>query len=262
MQWLIDTVYSNTLWFYTVVYKSNFFYFDLWTINHIWSGSVIYLLLSVYRIKNKWIILFAILLGYELIEILFRIFALNLFKPEIIKDQINDVLFGLLGALLSHSILKWRKGKSRQVFLLRYPFTSIFTAGTVAFLWVGFYGYKYNEYEFNTPGLNVFAFIVWWLSLYGIIQLYELFGTKMKRDFPRALTVWLIYFPLLLIIEYISYYIFELRESGNHFSREALMFGVIHGTPILHTFYLLFPFVVITVYKLFKKLVDKATTTH
>jgi len=262
MQWVIDTVYSNTLWLYTVIRTNSLFYIDLWTLNHILTGAFIYLLLSVYTPKRKWIILFAILFSYELLEILFRIFALDLFKPEIIKDQINDVFFGLLGALLARLILKWRKGRSRQVFLLRYPLTSILSAGTAAFLWVGFYGYKYNEQDFNTPGLNSFAFIVWWLTFYGIIQLYELFGTKIKKDILKSGTVWLIYFPTLLIVEYISYYIFELRESGNHFSKEAMMFGLIHGTPILHTFYFLFPFIVTSFYKYIKKLVNKAAVVH
>lgn len=262
MQWVIDTVYSNTLWLYTVIHTNSVFYIDLWTLNHIWAGAVIYLLLSVYRPKNRWITLFAILLSYEFIEILFRIFALDLFKPEIIKDQINDLLFGLFGAVLARFLLKWRRGRSRQVFLLRYPLTSILSAGTAAFLWVGFYGYKYNEQDFNTPGLNSFAFIVWWLAFYGIIQLYELFGKRIKRYFLKAGTVWIIYFPLLLIVEYISYYIFELRESGNHFSKEAMMLGVIHGTPILHTFYFLFPFIITSFYKLFKKLVNQASAIN
>lgn len=142
MDWIITTVYSNTQWLYKVIYSNKLFFVDFWTFNHIWSGAFLYLILKAQRANRLWLKLTMILLGYEVLEIMFRIFALNLFKPEIIKDQINDIIFGIIGAMICRHLLKIRRNRSWNKFHLRYPLTSLLTAGTISYLATGFWQHK------------------------------------------------------------------------------------------------------------------------
>jgi hypothetical protein len=201
-----------------------------------------------------------LLVGYEIIEILFRIFALNLFNPEIIVDQIYDLAVGLAGYYLSNIflILFKQQNVNKKRFPFVNPFTSFVAAGTLSYLWVGFYGYKYNHSNLNIPGFNPAAFIFWVSSMYGLIQIFELLQRRKDKKLVNIILLWLIYFPILLIIEYISYYLVGLHEKSSGLPTNDLIFGVVHGTPILHMYYLLAPFTSVLVYLLLKKLRDKA----
>ena len=51
----------------------------------------------------------------------------------------------------------------------------------------------------------------------------------------RVFVLWILYFSVLLLIEYFGYRVFEIREMT---SEKPLCFGLIHGTPILKMYYL------------------------
>jgi hypothetical protein len=253
MDWIIETVYSSTHWLYKVIYSNKFFFIDYWTFNHIWSGAFVYIILRAKRIQKVWLVLILILLSYEIVEILFRIFALNLFKPEIIKDQINDIIFGLLGGVLCHYLLKIRKGKSWNKFHLRYPLTSFLTAGTISYLYVGFSDVG-NESVQEYSGLikiSMFAFI--WIAIYYLLQIYELLKIKRYGELKASAITSVVFLPLFFFIQ--IFYITLLQSgSANSF---AFFQEIIYnkGKIIAIAIFFLLPAISIIVYKAFKRLI-------
>lgn len=258
MDWIIDVVYSNTLWLYKVILINKFFFIDFWTFNHIWSGAFIFVLLTSMKVKKRWLILILLLFTYEIIEILFRIFALNLFKPEIIKDQINDIIFGVIGAVLCYYLMKFRKGKSYNKFHLRYPLTSFLTAGTISYLYVGFSGFGTNSFIQNHTGFILLIFVLLWIFLFYLIQFYEYLKSRNYKEINLIVGLSFLSFPLLLLIQ-ITSWAFLTKMTGeltlffdefyNYFYKENI---------VRLYFHLLIPFLTITLYNFFRNLVNRA----
>jgi len=113
MDTIIQLVYSGTQFMYQIIYSNDFFFIDYWTINHIWSGAFLMLILTAMGTKHKWIVFTGLIILWEAAEIMFRIFAVNLFSPEIIKDQVIDVLIGILGGLVCSVYLSINERKSK-----------------------------------------------------------------------------------------------------------------------------------------------------
>jgi hypothetical protein len=104
---LVKYILSNTDWLYTKLYQNNIFFFDLWSIVHIWSGFVLFLLLRSVRIKRPFLILLVLLTVYEVFEILFTYFAFDIFRPETIQDQFTDIAVGMFGGMLAYYFLRF-----------------------------------------------------------------------------------------------------------------------------------------------------------
>lgn len=252
MDWIIESVYSSTQWLYKVIYSNKFFFIDFWTFNHIWSGAFIYLLLRAKRIKRTWLVLILLLFTYEIIEILFRIFALNLFKPEIIKDQINDIIFGLTGAVLCHYLIRLRKDRTFNRFHLRYPLTSFLTAGTVSYLFVGFSGFGIDQ-----TNEKAFIFIFLWIALYYLLQTYESFKNKKQGELKASLLASIIFFSILILIILLHNSIFLSFSANSVTIFHNIFFNQIK---IKETaVFLMLPTISIILYKAFKKLIWKVT---
>ncbi len=102
---------------YTVLYRSPWFFFDLWSLNHFFSGMLVIFLARRYRIgdRARWTILMALLLGWEALEILFLYISVHVFLPETIPDQFTDIVVGVLGALLVEGWCKWRPGSRPEL---------------------------------------------------------------------------------------------------------------------------------------------------
>jgi len=256
MDWIIETVYSSTHWLYKVIYSNKIFFIDYWTFNHIWSGAFVYIILRVKRIQKIWLVLILLLFAYEIIEILFRIFALNLFKPEIIKDQINDIIFGLLGGVLCHYLLKFREGKSWNKFHLRYPLTSFLTAGTISYLYVGFSG-SGNDYVPEYSGfLKISMFVFLWIALYYLLQIYELFLFKKQGELKAAALSSVIFLPIFFLIILLMN---ALSQSGAASSLSVFQEIIYNKGKITETALFLFlPAISIIVYKSFRNLIGQA----
>jgi len=90
---------------YTKVFVGRFFFFDLWSINHMWTGFMLYLILSGLRIKKPFTVILVCLFGYEVFEISLTWFATSIFIPEIIKDQVTDIFIGLTGSFVGFLFL-------------------------------------------------------------------------------------------------------------------------------------------------------------
>ncbi len=244
---LVEYILAESDWLYTRIYQNRFFFFDLWSFVHLWSGFAIYLALRAMRPPRPFLILTGILFLYEVIEILFVYFAYMIFRPETIKDQFTDIILGLTGGLVCMAFLRALKDfYSVRPWVFRFLLAFI-ASSTYAWFWVGFYGYHYNIESYNTKGINISSLAGWIGGGLFVISLYVLL--PVRNRILRIGFTWLGYFAALLAFEYYYYYILAVRETtGNPL--KPLVFGLIHGTPTLHTFYMIAPFILIGAYEL------------
>jgi len=254
MKTIVELIKKNSDWLYVKIFENPIFFFDYWSFVHLWSGGVLITIISSAKLKHKWLLLFAILLFYEIIEASVVFSALNIFKPETIKDQFTDIVVGMAGGYLFDKWLNFYSSDKKQFSnILQNPNTHIalFTAFTIAFIWVGFYGYEYNVLILNSQGLNYTAFLIWSLGIFSILVIYNQLSIRFKKVYSICL-LWIIYIIWLCIFEFTFYYIVGFKESGKH-DHNPLIFGIIHGTIALHIFYLSIPFISVALYSLFNK---------
>ena len=241
--------YLHTKWLYTKIFENGFFFFDYWSLVHFWSGFVIVMLLMAFKFNSKWMWLIGLLFTYELIEIGFLFFALHIFRPESLKDQLTDLLVGSLGGWISYQLINLKSDKPFSFkFLQKFPL--VFSSSTLAFVWVGNYQYQYNVSILNTPGLNLWAFFLWWIGGYYILEMYLVLKNNNNNKYTQLIYLWIVYFVAMLIIEFIGYDWLHISEIGN-MNKTPLIFGLIHGNFWLHLYYLSAPFLMILLYKTF-----------
>ena len=259
MRTIVELINTNGDWLYVKIFENPIFFFDFWSLLHFWNGGVLLTIILIIRCRHKWSILFSILLFYEIVEISMLYVSLNVFLPETIKDQFTDLFVGMSGGYLFDKWLNFYSTNKKQVTtFLRNPNTHIalFTAISIAFDWVGFYRYKYNVPILNSPGLNYTAFSLWLTVIFSMLVIYNRLSVRFNKVYSIAL-LWIIYFAVLCIFEFTLYHIFGFKESGEHV-RNPLFFNIIHGTTVLHVFYMLSPFISVAVYSMFKKLFNSA----
>jgi uncharacterized membrane protein YeaQ/YmgE (transglycosylase-associated protein family) len=255
----VTYINSETAWLYTKIYQNRLFFFDLWSLVHLWSGFMIYLLIRASRSKRPFLVLVSILVIYEIVEILAIYIALTVFRPETIKDQFTDIFLGIIGGVLCRIFLTTVRRHWERFQGLIHAFIIFVVGSSYDFFWVGFYRYHYNVDYYNTPGINVSTLIAWTTCGMVILGLFRLFG-KMKLILRLVLT-WIIYFIGLLIFEYTYYYVLLVRETTG-LPLRPLIFGLIHGTRTLHVFYMTAPFILISVYEFGLWLVSRASATN
>jgi hypothetical protein len=242
----VQYILAETNWLYSKIYQNDYLFFDLWSIVHFWSGLVLYLTLGAFRFRYPFMVLFGILFLYELAEILFIYFAFHLFRPETIKDQVTDMLAGLLGGLLFAGLLYLAKKYYHRYKYLVLSAMMVLAASTYAFPWVGFYHYTYDVASYNTGGgMNFYTYLTWTVAGLLILQVFFLF--RKQNLLLRMFNTWLIYFTGLIIFEYITYYLFGIHENSKEVAR-PLIFGLIHGTRTMDVFYIICPFLFILLY--------------
>jgi len=246
---------NETNWLYTKIYQNSLFFFDLWSIVHCWSGFVIFLILKSLKIKRALPALLTILFVYEIIEISFIYFAFNIFKPETIKDQFTDIIVGMLGGTIGFLLCKL-SNLANKVHTKNLIYFAMFLASvTYSWLWVGFYHYNYNQGFYNSPGINIGAFTFWVLGAFATIWGSTLI--RISNIWLKWIVVWAIYIVCLFAVEYYGFVILGLHESSKA-DAQPLLFGLIHGTPVLHFVYIFSPFFTILIYKGFKTLLFKS----
>jgi len=246
---------NETDWLYTKIYQNSLFFFDLWSIVYCWSGFVLFVALKSLKVRKALPVLFTILFVYEIIEILFVYFAFNGFKPETIKDQFTDIIVGMLGGTIGFLIVRFSR-LTNKAHLRNLNLFVIFLASlTYSWLWVGFYHYDYNQEFYNSPGINIGAFVFWVLGAFATIWGSTLI--RISNIWLKWLVVWAIYLVCLFAVEYFGFVILSLHESSKA-NAPPLLFGLIHGTPVLHFVYVFSPFFSITIYKGLKTLLFNA----
>ena len=251
-QWAIE----HTAFLYTMIYEKGFVFFDFWSIAHFWSGMIVFLILAALGWKRKWFWLVFFILLYEILEVSFIYFALNIFKPERYNDLVMDVFVGVSGALLCNALLLL-KSNAKKVESLPAWSLMLFSSLTLAFIWVGNYQYKYNYEIFNTKGLNIGAFGLWSIGGFVYLLFYHATVRKENRFLLRLFLAWVVYFVFLLVLEYTGYYTMQWREISTPGAR-PLVLGLIHGNWALHLYYIIFPFLAIALYEILSYLVFRA----
>lgn len=237
----------NTDWLYTIIYQNKFFFIDYWSIVHFFSGFLLPVILSNLKIRSVYLKSFLILVLYEIIEISLVYLAFNVFKPETIKDQFTDLLIGLFGIYLIYLIKKVYLTKERKI-LSGYFIASI-SSFIISFIWVGFYKYRYNFESLNNVGLNLWAFGWWFTALLLVLLFYQKMNLKILNKIFTMLITYLAYLISLLIFEYTGYNLLGIREISKTISN-SLVFDLIHGTKVMHIFYLSAPLAVVLFHKL------------
>ncbi len=219
---------------YTIIFSTDYFFVDYWSFVHLINGFIIIFIFKRYNYKHPFFILMSILIGWEIIEISFIYFSIKVFNPETIPDQITDIFIGFLGGLIMQFLPSFFK-IARPFILTPLKSIEAILSCSVSFIWVGYYGYRYNVEFFNSPFINWLAFLLWSVGLFLTIKIYKLLGNIFTNLYKRILITWIIYFATLIIVEYFGYYVFEIRQVTNE---SPLIFGLIHGTIILKFYYI------------------------
>ena len=251
MDTFLLNIRDNSDWLYSIIFEYRWFYYDLWSFVHLWSGGIFFAILSGYKINRKWIKLLLILTAIAYIETSLSIKTLNLFHSERSLGIFNDIATGMIGGYFMYWFLKWKYTKKRSKWL------ALFIASlTISFLWVGFYGYRYSIAFFNSPHINWWALTAW--SFSGMIMIFVFNFIKNKKNYFWGVTItWLIYIILLFTVEYIAYHLIALREVSE--GTTALVFDVIHGSRVMHVYYTTAPLYFIGLYVSLKFLFKKST---
>jgi hypothetical protein len=193
---------------YTRVFQGGFFFLDLWSINHMWSGFMIYLIATALHIKRPLLIIPACLIGYEIFEILLTYFAINVFIPEIIKDQFTDVFVGFAGSCAgfylvsnyNHLRLRYQAGV-QGVFLF-------FVSMSFAFLWMVFSRTSVcSEGSFVTL-LNLIIFFLWLSQAYTTIVVFRKYGLLVN------IKPWLIFILTFVVTTLLNFGLITLSDNS------------------------------------------------
>jgi hypothetical protein len=234
---LYTFIHVHTAFLYTVVLRTPFFFIDLWSFNHLCSGFIIMVVLMRKVQRYRFAILTLLLVSYEVVEILFVYFAINVFRPEILPDQGTDIVIGWLGGSLGW-VYVTRTFKIRQAATRLWLWdlvTGLAVAAGISLLWVASYSYRYDVKVFNSPIVNWWAFLWWTIGL----TLAVLVGARLRRRLSSLagsfLVTWILFFVCLLVFEFIGYYVVGIHEIRGGTS---LIFGLIHGTTTLKIFYI------------------------
>lgn len=245
---ILELIKNNTEWLYTVIYQNKFFFLDYWSFVHFFSGFILPIILTNLKIRKVFLFSLLILVLYEVVEISLIYIAFNIFKPENIKDQFTDIVVGLTGIVFIERIRKQISDSlNRKKYFHFFP--TVITPIIISFIWVGFYQYKYNYNFLNNDGFNLWAFGWWSISLFLICHFYSKLRNKFSNQIKFYLLFYLIYSISLVTIEFIGYKLLGIKEIF-HTNSQNLIFNLIHGTPVLHIFYLLAPFIAIMLYKM------------
>lgn len=229
MDTFFQNIRDNSEWLYSIIFEYKWFYYDLWSFVHLWSGGIIFAVLTAYKVKRKWIILLLILSVFKLIEASLSISIFELFKPERSVSILNDIVIGMLGAFFMHLYFNWKHTKKHPKWLALF-ISSI----TIAFIWVGTYRYNYSIPFFNSPFINWWALTAWTLSGMTIIFVSSYIKNKINYFFGVTIP-WFIYLILLFAVEYIAYHLLSLREVSE--GTTPLIFDIIHGSKVMHIYY-------------------------
>lgn len=158
---IIHFIWSNTSWLYKDIFVYKWFYFDLWSFVHMWSGALILISLTVLHVKKRWLKLLLILVGYEAVENPVLIVIMQVFKPEKVIDVFNDILVGMAGGVLIYLLFHNFRRKRDAVRI-----ATILAAVTISFFWSGWYGSIYMKSDY----LEILSLASW--SIWGLIIIF------------------------------------------------------------------------------------------
>lgn len=124
----------------------------------------------------------------------------------------------------------------------------LLASSLLSFIWVSNYQYHYNVEIFNTRIINIWAFTLWVTSGYIYLNIYNNLKVKIYSKTISLFTCWCVYLSGLLMLEYIGYSLLGIHENSARGG--ALILGLIHGSTVLHIYYMFFPALIILLYQL------------
>ncbi|MDD5037527.1 MAG: hypothetical protein PHE55_22595, partial [Methylococcaceae bacterium] len=200
-------ILDKTGFLYRIVYRSDYFFIDYWSFIHFFSGFCLMLSMRILRIRRSWWLLSASLILYEVLELAFIYWSVEVFRPETLPDQGTDILVGLLGGLAAKSALSWK-----QTWVMKVSVDWL-VAFAMAFVWVSSYGYHYNRVFLNSPIINWWALTLWTIGIYSILKAHGYFRAFLVE--PWALwVVWGLSLAAILAVEFFGYQVLDIREMS------------------------------------------------
>ena len=155
----------------------------------------------------------------------FLYIALLLVIPSIIAAYFIDIkvvliiLFALL-ILISYLLYKDKIGQE------------LILAFIIALALTSYYRYEYTTENLAIRRINVFPLIAWTIGLVFLRELYETIKSKYKLAI-----ICIIYIIGLFVLEYIGYYLFNIKLNSNYTSLFGI--GILHAPIEIKIFYLL-----------------------
>ena len=167
---LVLWIRDQTGWLYHQVYQNQLFFFDLWSLAHLWSGFVLFSILLAIKVKYPWLWLFVSLVAYEVAELAMLYLSLHVFFPETIKDQFTDIFIGILGGAIGY-FYAGKLFRRSTLSILILDFECLFIGMTVAFLWVGHTRFILMQEAVWEP-FSIGLFFWRWLLVYLLVRFY------------------------------------------------------------------------------------------
>lgn len=232
---------------------------SLWTAGFLWAGFFCFLLLRSLKKNRPFFLWTVLLLIFQLFRLIIQILITGLNEAIQPVDFVIEFAAGLAGssvAILFLAVAKREKTPDRRN--LQRVLT-LLASTTYSFFWVGSYDYHYNAEILNTGSVNLFTFILWTIGGFTTIHVYRKFAGK--PFVQRISMIWILYLIILFIVEYIGYSLFGVHENSK-INSKPLLFGLIHGTPVLHLFYLISPFITIPLYILYKEITVRCLSSE
>ena len=233
-------------WLYTKIIENELFLFNLGSFAYFWTGFILFLILTAVKSKQKWLWLIFIILFFDIFKHLTLFYVFDILKPDSIKGQVSGLIVYFSGAAFSYFVLESKWFMPGSVYFERL--LALIATLTFSFFWVGFYQYHYNV-NLNTQGLNLWAFSLWTIGGMSFFEVSLRLKLKIENAFLLVLSILSIYYFVLFSIEYLAYYIINIRENSLS-NGKPLVFGLIHGTLILHIYYVSYPLTIYLFYRL------------
>lgn len=235
---------ERTAWLSTRLFETPVFIFDLWSCIQFGFGFILFAILAGLRSRFIYWKLFGLLLVCQVFAAGFMSAWVHPLQTETFTAQFSDLVVGMAGGLGAALLLKrWERLNMAADgdALVCNRITAGLASPAIAFLWVGSYGYQYNVAALSSQGLNWFAWGLWTLGHFTILEVNSRLKRRVSAAWVQLSILWLTYYLVLFGIEFVGYYLLGIHEVGRP-ACPALICGLIHGTPVLFGFYLTAPF--------------------
>jgi hypothetical protein len=237
---------------YTRVCHGGFFYLDLWSVNHLWSGFMLYLIAAALNIRRPLLIIATCLIGYEIFEILLTYIACNIFIPEIIKDQFTDVFIGFSGSCAGLAIVSNYNQMINRYSVVVHKAAIFFISMSFAFLWLVF-SHSSVCLEVNYASLlNVVIFFLWLAQAYTTIVVAGRYGLL------KTIRPWLIFILSFIVTIFLNYGIIAHSDIAAALKPNAFITWI-YSIRIKMMFIPFLPILLSAAHTAFVKLMEKSS---
>ena len=215
-----------------------------------WSGFMLYLILSGLRIKKTFTVILVCLLGYEVFEISLTYFATSIFIPEIIKDQFTDIFVGMTGSFVGYLFLSnYDFLISRFQIVVKNAFI-FFISLSFTFLWLVFSHESVCLDGSSSTEINLIIFFLWLTQAFITISVFR------KSGLLKSIRPWTVFVATFILATVLNFYLVSLTEISG-LKPDNLIFWL-SSIRIKLILFPLLPFLLLTAHEVFIKLVSKA----